>query len=228
MGKSWLDLTNEGLRAQTTAFLATITPSPGTYGLATSDVTYLSGLVTSYSDALAITDEPSTRTTVTIEARNMAKRSLIAGMRLLYKKVLAANLTPDKIAALHLPQRDLEPTEIGIPGKAAVAVKERDENLVTVQITDPSDPNRRGKPPGVSGIAIFSYVGEIAPTTAEGWLFQGNTTRMKARIAFPASVAPGSKVWLTACFFNPRGMTGQAATPVSTYLPGGAAMAPGA
>ncbi len=38
-------------------------------------------------------------------------------------------------------------------------------------------------------------------------------------------ICPGSKIWLTAFFFNPRAMSGPAATPVSTYLPGGAAMA---
>jgi hypothetical protein len=48
---------------------------------------------------------------------------------------------------------------------------------------------------------------------------------MSISVVFPASVAPGSKVWLTAFFFNPRALSGPAATPVSTYLPGGAAMA---
>jgi hypothetical protein len=161
-----------------------------------------------------------------VAAKRISKASLILTMRNLYKKVLAANLPEDKMEQLGLRSRDVQPTPIGAPGMAPqINIVKRDQNTVTVKFTDPTDPTRRGRPPGVDGIAIFSHVGEVAPTTNDGWKFEGNATRMKIDVVFPASVAPGSKVWLTAFFFNPRAMSGPAATPVSTYLPGGAAMA---
>ncbi len=86
MNKSWLPLKNETFRSFCQAFLATITPGPVPFGLAVGDVTSLTAAVTSYSDALAVTDEPSTRTRVSVAARDMSKRSLIALMRSLYKR----------------------------------------------------------------------------------------------------------------------------------------------
>ena len=217
---------NETLRSFCQAFLATITPGPVPFGLAVGDVTSLTTAVTSYSDALAVTDEPSTRTRVSVAARDMSKRSLIALMRNLYKKVNAANLAADKREALGLPPVDVEPSPIPAPAmKPGISIVKRDENIVSIQLFDPSDPNTRARPLGVSGAAVFSFIGEEAPTTEAGWTFQGNTTRMRIDVSFPASVTPGSKIWLTAFFFNPRAMSGPAATPVSTYMPGGAAMA---
>ena len=226
MGKSWLPLKDQDLRAFCEAFLATITPAPTTYGLAASDVTLLDGQVTDYSDKLAAAVEPSTRTRVSVAAKQMSRRTLMATMRNLYKKVIAANLTDDKLEALGLPLRDVQPTPIPAPAmKPTINIVSRDENTVKIKLTDPTDPNRRGRPPGVDGVAIFSFIGDEAPTTEAGWKFEGNTTRMSIDVVFPATVEPGSKVWLTAFYFNPRAMSGPAATPVSTFLPGGAAMA---
>jgi|SRR5688572_2610801 hypothetical protein len=226
MAKSWLPLTDQDLRAFCTAFLATITPVPATYGYVVGDVTSLTSAVEGYTDALAVVDEPSTRTRVTVAAKQMAKDALVALMRSLYKKANAANLTDDKREALGLPIVDAEPTPIPAPTKKpGIAIVKRDENLVTIQLFDPEDPNRRGRPDGVGGAAIFTHVGDEAPTAEADWTFEGNTTRMRVNIEFANTVAPGSKVWITAFFFNPRAMSGPAATPVSTYLPGGAAMA---
>ena len=149
-----------------------------------------------------------------------------SGCPLFCPKVNAANLTNDKREALGLPSVDVEPSPIPAPGiKPGIAIRKRDENRITIDIFNPDEPNSRTRPLGVSGAAIFSFIGEEAPTTEAGWKFEGNTTRMRIDVAFPASVTLGSKVWLTAFYFNPRAMSGPAATPVSTYLPGGAAMA---
>lgn len=226
MGKSWLPLTDQELRAFCTAFLATITPAPATYGYVVGDVTSLNTAVTGYSDALAVVDEPSTRTRVSVAAKQIAKNSLVALMRNLYKKANAANLANDKREALGLPIVDVEPTPIPAPAmKPGISIVKRDENIVSIQLFDPEEPNRRGRPDGVSGAAIFSFIGDEAPTTESAWNFEGNTTRMRVNVEFASTVAPGAKVWITAFFFNPRAMSGPAATPVSTYLPGGAAMA---
>jgi len=225
MGRSWIPLRDQQLRAFTSAFLATITPSPTLYGLVIGDVTLLTSQVDDYTAKLAAADEPSSRTSVSIAAKQMSRRTLLGTMRNLYKKVLAANLTDDKLEALGLQPRNA-PSPIPVPAmKPVITVKSRDENTVTVVFTDPTDPTRRGRPPGVDGIAVFSFVGPVAPTEADGWNFEGNSTQMKVNIGFPSSTPPGSKVWFTAFFFNPRAQSGEAATPVSTFLPGGAAMA---
>ena len=224
-GTSWLPLTDEGLRTFCESFLSTITPVPTDFGLVIGDVTLLNTRTTDYTEKLATSEEPSTRTRPSVAAKRISKAALITTMRNLYKKVLAANLPADKMEALGLRPRDVQPTPIPAPAMAPqINIVGRVENTVKLKFTDPTDPSRRGRPPGVDGIAVFSYVGEVAPTTDAGWHFEGNVTRMAVDVIFPASVTPGSKVWLTAFFFNPRAMSGPAATPVSTYLPGGAAM----
>lgn len=225
MGKSWIPLRDQQMRAFVSAFLATITPSPSTYGLVLGDVTLLTTQVDDFIAKLATSDEPSTRTSVTIAAKDMSRRTLLGTMRNLYKKVLAANLTNDKLEALGLQPRNA-PSPIPAPSmRPVITIVSRDENTVKLKFTDPTDPTRRGRPPGVDGIAVFKFVGPNAPTNEEDWEFEGNSTVTTVSVGFPTNVAPGTKVWFTAFYFNPRARSGPAATPVSTNIPGGAAMA---
>ena len=90
---------------------------------------------------------------------------------------------------------------------------------------DPANPTRRGKPAGVDGLSVFSFVGTSAPTDEANWKFEGNTTRTVVDVLFPATVVPGAKVWFTAFYFNARKQRGPAATAVGTNIAGGSAMA---
>jgi hypothetical protein len=83
---------------------------------------------------------------------------------------------------------------------------------------DPENPGRRGLPPGVEGISVFSYVGAMAPEDPAAYKFEGSTTRTTVDVLFPLSVAEGAKVWLTAFYFNPRSMSGPGCPPVSAYI----------
>jgi hypothetical protein len=107
----------------------------------------------------------------------------------------------------------------------SVDIKSVTGNTVRLRIHDPSNPTRRGKPDGVDGISVFSFVGAEPPTGVAGWHFEGNTTRTVIDVAFDGSVAPGSKVWFTSFYFNARAQSGPACAPVSTNLQGGGAMA---
>ena len=103
MGKSWLPLKDEPLRSFCTAFAATITPEPATYCLTATDAETLNILVTNYANALAFNANPGARTRTSVAAKQMAKVALIAGMRILYTRLNAANLANDKREALGLP-----------------------------------------------------------------------------------------------------------------------------
>ena len=103
MGKSWLPLKDEPLRSFCRAFTNTIMPAPEAYGLRASDAQTLDTLARNFDDALALNANPSTRTRTIIAAKQMAKVALIAGMRILYTRLNAANLPNDKREALGLP-----------------------------------------------------------------------------------------------------------------------------
>jgi hypothetical protein len=206
------------------AFLAVITGNETDYGLVAGDSTALSAKVSAYQTAREATQNDTTRTPAAIETKDIAKQAVIGEMRSLYRKVLAANLPSDKLAALGLPIRDTEPTPVPVPTmRPQITVVSRDQNVVRLKLVDPDDPNRRGKPDGVDGVSVFSYVGEEPPELPQGWFFQGSSTRMLVDVEFPTSVAAGAKVWFTAFYYNTRAQQGPTAFPVWTNIAGGAA-----
>ncbi len=103
MGKSWLPLKDERLLSFCSAFAATVTPAPEAYGLVASDAATLNILVTNYAGALAASANPAARTMTSVAGKQMAKVALSAGMRILYKRLNAANIANDQREALGLP-----------------------------------------------------------------------------------------------------------------------------
>src|SRR5262245_30563555 len=69
MGKSWLPSRDQELRAFCAAFLATM-----------GDVALLNTHVTDYTDKLAVVDELSTKTTVSVVAKDLSWRTLMGTM----------------------------------------------------------------------------------------------------------------------------------------------------
>ena len=123
---------------------------------------------------------------------------------------------------LGLPPRDFEPTPIPPPGAApGIVVKSAQGRTVKIRLIDVAQPTRLGKPAGVSGASVFSFVGATPPADLANWKFEGNTSRTGVDVLFPTSVASGATVWFTAFWFNPRKQQGPACDPVSANLPGG-------
>lgn len=72
---------------------------------------------------------------------------------------------PDPVSRPDVPVYDTEPTPIPVPSKVpAIAIVSRTENIVRIRLYDPAEFNSRRKPLGVDGAAVFSFVGEVAPT----------------------------------------------------------------
>jgi hypothetical protein len=78
----------------------------------------------------------------------------------------------------------------------------------------------RGKPAGVSGATILSYVGPTPPSDPSAFKFEGSIGQTRAQIAFPTTLPAGTKVWITAFWFNGRKQSGPACAPISSNLLG--------
>jgi hypothetical protein len=89
---------------------------------------------------------------------------------------------------------------------------------VKLQLTNPGSDSPNARPPGVAGATIFSFVGDDAPTNPSAWEFFRNVTRAKVTLGFPTTLAPGTKLWLTAVWRNPTEAKGPYAVPVSTQI----------
>ena len=73
----------------------------------------------------------------------------------------------------------------------------------------------------MAGASVFSFVGATPPVGVFGWNFEGNTGRTIIDAQFAGTLAPGTVVWLTAFWYNPRAESGPGCSPVSAILAGG-------
>jgi hypothetical protein len=221
LSTSFLPNKDAALLAWSLNFSTRITATPTAYGLVAGDATSYATLHTAYATALAACD-PDERNKIVIATKNTARTALKVSARLLAKRVEGtATVTDAQKLELGLNVRAMPspiPPPANAPGIGIVGVA---GNVVKVRLFDPADAATRGKPAGVYGASLFSFVGTAAPTDIGQWKFEGNTGRTRRVVEFDNTVAAGARVWLTAFWFNGRKQSGPAATPVSTNVQGG-------
>ncbi len=184
-----------------------ISAAPTSYGLTAAQATAYKTLHTAYADALLLATQPSTRTKPKITAKDVAKDALVdgpGGLRELAAIIQAfPGTTDEERENLGLPVRDDEPTPVPAPVIPPVmSIEKQLGRSVTVRLRDAENPDRRGKPDGVIGASVFMFVGEDAPANPMNATFLFNTSKNVFVIDFPAEIASGAKVWLTAFWFN--------------------------
>ena len=218
---------DQALRAFAENFSALITANPTSYGVTAAIATVLAGKYSAYETALAAATAPETRGGSTVLAKDIARLDLVSYCRAVARAVQGSmTVTNQQRYDLGLTVRDAEPTPIPPPAMApGIIIGATSGNTGGLRLIDPANPTRRGKPPGVEGASVFSYVGASAPAELTDWTFEGNTTRTAVQVLFPATTPPGAKVWFTAFWYNPRAQRGPTATPVTANVPGGGAMA---
>ena len=199
--------------------------APTTYGLTTGQCTAFNTLLTAYQTALAACD-PGVRSKAAVLAKNNAKAALKTNARFLAKLVEGTStVTNAQKATLGLNVRAM-PSPIPAPAFAPqVDIVSVIGRTVKVRLHNSETAGKRGKPAGVKGAAVFSYVGATAPTDPTLYQFEGNTTLTVVDVAFPGTVAAGATVWITAMWFNERTQSGPAAAPVQAIIQYGMSMA---
>jgi hypothetical protein len=210
-----------------TGFNTKINATPTTYGLTAGQATAYTTVHTAFVTAFNAANSDATNSRSAIVTKNAAKAVLIASARQLAGIIQSYPGTTNAMRSdLGLTVRDTQPTPVPPPANPPdVDIVSVSGNTVKLRLHDSTTPARRGKPAGVSGAAVFSFVGAAAPTDEGAWTFEGNTSKTVIDIVFPGTVAPGAKVWFTAFWFNQRKQEGPASAPVTTNIPGGGAMA---
>jgi hypothetical protein len=216
-----LPTTDAGLLLWAQNFYSVANPSPTTFGLTAAVLTAFNTALTTYSTALAACD-PGQRSKASVAAKNTARAALVTQCRSLINLV-DANLSVTNAQKIELGIK-VRGTPAPIPAPAyspTLKVESVDKWTVWVKLSDAEDSGKRGKPDGVFGAAVYSYVGINPPSEIGAWRFEGNVGRVKFAIPFAATLAPGTRVWLTAQWFNGRKQAGPACDPVATNLQGG-------
>ncbi len=201
--------------------VSTITPTPAAWGLVVGDVTSYTALHDAYAASLALCT-PSLRNKTNVVAKNAARLALKNGAFVLGNKIYASPLVTDAMKV-----------QIGMPPRANPQPRPAPSSAPVIEVIDANDwtvrirlkeagGTGRGKPPFVIGASVFSFVGTSAPTNLSQWKFEGNCGRVnKIDVSFSDSLSAGTKVWLTAFWFNGRKQSGPMTDPVSVNLPGG-------
>lgn len=202
-------------------FKGLIQTNYASYGLTAADSASYGPLATSFINAYNLAEAEATRTRSSILAKTQAKVNLLRYTRQLAAIIQKFPGTTDQMRSdlgLTVP---VQSGRIPQPSSAPeLVVLQREGTSVLIRLRDASSA-RRGKPLGVQGARLYSFVGANPPADVDGWKFEGQITRTRANIVFPADTAPGAKVWLIACWYNPRGEVGPACPPVGTYIAGG-------
>ena len=212
---------DNALLAWSLNFSTKISATFAAFGLTSAQAAAYATVHGNFATAMAAV-APTVRSKSATAAKNTARTAL----------KLAANQTVDLVngtpsvtnsqkVSLGINVR-VKPTPIPIPTTSpGITVLSVSAWSVNLKLHDTASSAKRGRPPGVSGASLFSYIGATPPVSMSGWQPEGMTGKTNVTISFPNSNPPGTKVWFSAFWFNGRKESGPSTPPMSTYLQGG-------
>lgn len=219
----WLKKRESELVTWTFDFSTYISATPGAVGLTAAQAAAYNTLSDDFIAAYNAAVNPATASPAARQTKRDAKAALIASARELVgiiQKFPGTTNTQRVALGITVPE---EKSPIPVPADAPVMdVASTLGWTVEIRLHDASSPTNRGRPNGVAGARIYSFVGPIAPADLNDWEFEGASTLTTIPVEFDVALAPGTKVWLTACWFNPRQQCGPGCAPVSAFISGNA------
>ena len=219
------------LAAEASNFSTVLAADPLVYNEVAATATAVTAAVEAFVNAFNDLTEAranGVRSQQMTASKNSTRLAMLNLIRPIYASVQESTTISDAAKiALGVHVKDTHNTPQPVPDfSPLLSVTKVDGNTVSVRAANPNEPNSKARPPFVSGIALFSYVGEEAPTNPAAFRFEGNTGRIDINVTFPASVPTGSTVWFVAFFFNNRKQSGPACMPVPATLGSGSMMPP--
>jgi len=198
-----------------------LSASPESFGVTEAQANQYADLYEVFAEKYRIAVEPTTRTKPSVAAKNAARRELERESRALAQLIQATrHVTDEQKAELGLTVRDRVQTPIARPDKPPmVRVELLHGSTMRVSLRG-TGMTRRGRPDGVAGAVVFSFIGDEPPASLDDWTLEGQTTRTDINITFgrDGNIDRGAQVWVTACWYNPRGKWGPVAETKSTYV----------
>jgi hypothetical protein len=171
----------------------------------------------SYIQALAVADNPATRTRMAISEKNLSKKNLIFTCREV-ARVIQANPDVTNVIRLDL-GLPVHKTPAPIPAPAEAPVLDvLSVNGWTIRLRLHSE-SERAKPVGAAGAHLYCFVGDTAPAELSAWRPLADVTHSLTDVTV-ADAEPGARVWLLGRWFNAKLQNGPLSQAVSTRVQG--------
>jgi hypothetical protein len=195
-----------------------ISAGPTALGLTTTIATELASRTSTYQTKLLARNDPTNMNPVARLEKAQARADLDDYIRETARIVQACPTVTDvQREQLRLPIHKTHGTPVDpITDAPLLTILKIFGHNITIRVRDISG-TRRGKPVNARGCMIYSYVGTTPPEDYRQWASEGVITRDSVIVALPESLAVGTKVYITACWYNTRG-AGPACTPVAVVI----------
>ena len=175
-----------------------------------------------YDGKYQIALDPATRTAVTVQDKNDAKKTFVADTRIYCKNYLLYNqlLTNADRDLLRLPIPDKKPTPIPPPksipeGRVDTSVHQRH----TLYVIDTEEVHPRGGlPDGVAAFETWRYIGDTMPTDESEFTYVAASTTSTHVIDYRLADV-GKLVWYRFCWINARNQAGPWSEIISAVVP---------
>lgn len=186
-------------------FAATVNADPTSYGLTSAEAAYIQSLADLYSDAYSIATNPSTRTPVTVQAKDSTRASTEASVRTFAFRIIAnPSVPPAALIAAGLNPRNFTPSPIPAPSTQPLLNILRLAHLVSeLGYADSTTPSHKKKPAGATALQLVG--GAAATTTSPD---NAPTIRMVTRTPFQIIWSSPGPVRLWGRWTTRRGLTG--------------------
>ena len=218
--QSFHKMTDPALAAWAVANSQHLSETPAAFFISPQQAADYAALVAAFGEALAAWVNPATRTPVASANKRATRNALLDGARYIVSTI---NSNP----AISAAQRDLlgirarkRPTPIPAPDLSPVVdVDSVSGRTVTLTL---HTAGRRGRPAGVQGASVFTFVGAAAPADPSAWTFEGLITRTRFSVSFEQRTGADT-AWVSAFWYNERGQSGEASAPRGINLPAASA-----
>lgn len=198
---------------------AKLSAAPSDYGIPPETAAEYASLQQAFAEAYATCQNAGTNASTAYTGKADARIALERMTRQLVGMFyVSPTLTDELRSALNLKPRAIRRQRRPVPDAPPILrVKATSGNVVRLELCEFTSSKRR-RPRDVSGAVIKGYVGTNPPADGKAWLMMGSTSRATTQVTFAPHLPPGTLVWLTAYWFNARGESGPACTPVPTHL----------
>lgn len=186
-----------------------ITAAPATYGLTAPIAVAIDALVDAYETALSAATDPSTRTPVTIAAKDSAKGAMVPQLRYYAQNVKAnAAVSNANKEALGIRLNDPIPTPIPAPAtKPVLQIVASGPLEMRLRFADELTPTSRAKPFGSIGCLVYRKIAVGVSSDPNTATFDGIFTRIPFTQTFDAADV-GKTVTYWARWTNAKGEEG--------------------